>query len=142
MAQTYICSATRLRVHSPLHLLPFLRSSALSAIAARRTPGAVRTRLLGLPPLMVFHTLTVWESEEAMMEFVTTPAHRKAMAGMETWARHGRFVRFTSDTPRVGWRRAMRELREPDGNYQRGVGYARKPESSIATATVPASADN
>jgi heme-degrading monooxygenase HmoA len=132
MADRYVCSATRLRVLGPRQLLPFLRASAAAARVARRTPGNVRTRVLGLPPLLVFHTLTVWESEAAMLDFVKTPEHRAAMAGFETWARAGKFVRFSSETRRVGWRRAFRALRDPDGIYQRGAGYTRRAKSSTA----------
>jgi len=126
MAGSYICVATRLRLASPRHLPAFLRASLATARVARSTPGVVRTRLLGLPPLLVFHTLSVWESEAAMTEFVRSPEHRAAMAGFETWAEMGRFVRFSSETRRVGWRRAMRALRDPDGIYQRGAGYSRR----------------
>jgi heme-degrading monooxygenase HmoA len=112
---TYICSATRIRVRNPLHLLPFLVASARASVVARRTPGNVRTRLLGLPPFPVFFTFTVWESPEAMADFVKTPVHREAMAAMPRWARRGSFVRFESSSRRPSWRAAFRALRDPDG---------------------------
>jgi len=115
MADRYFCSATRMRLRGPRQILPFLRSSALVTIAARRTPGNVRTRLLGMPPFPIYFTLTVWESEEAMRTFVKTPQHREAMAHMDRFARVGTFARFSSDTRRIGWRRAFRELRTPAG---------------------------
>ena len=115
MADRYYCSATRLRLRGPRQVLPFLRSSAMATLAARGTPGNVRTKLLGLPPFPLYFTVTVWESEEAMRAFVKTPRHREAMALMDRYARVGTFARFTSDTPRVGWRRAFRELRTPSG---------------------------
>lgn len=127
MAGPYVCSSTRMRIRSPLQILPFLWASARATIAARRTPGVKRVRVLGFPLFPVYLTLTVWESEEAMVRFVGTSAHRHAMAGFETWARTGRFVRFTSDTRWVSWRRAFTELRDPDGIYERGVGYTRRP---------------
>jgi heme-degrading monooxygenase HmoA len=126
MADRYICSATRIRVRGPRQLFGFLRASAVTTLVARRTPGNARTRLLGMPPFLIFHTLTVWESEAAMMNFVSSPQHRVAMAGFEEWTERGRFVRFSSETRRVGWRRAFRALRDPDGSYQRGAGYTRR----------------
>ena len=124
MTDRYICSTTRIRVR--LHQMPaFLLASFLSAVAARRTPGNVRVRLLGFPPLPWFHTLTVWESEEAMAEFVKTPAHRRAMAGMEAWSARGSFARFTARSRWVGWRSAFRALRTPSGVYRRGEGFTR-----------------
>ena len=130
MADRYVCSATRIRVRGPRELMRFLRASATATLVARRTPGNVRTRILGMPPLLVFHTLTVWESEAAMADFVKTAEHRAAMAGFETWAERARFVRFPSETWRPGWRRAFRALRDPDGSYQRGAGYTRRAERS------------
>lgn len=115
MADRYFCSATRLRLRGPRQVLPFLRWSATAALAAGGTPGNVRTKLLGLPPIPVYFTITVWESEEAMRAFVRTERHRQAMARMDRFARAGSFARFTSDTPRVSWRRAFRELRTPAG---------------------------
>jgi heme-degrading monooxygenase HmoA len=112
---TYICSATRLRVNRPGSLIPFLRASLSAGAVARRTPGNVSTRLLGMPPFPVFFTFTVWESPEAMHEFVKTEQHRVAMAGMAKWARHGKFVRFAATRRRPGWRQAFRALRKPDG---------------------------
>jgi heme-degrading monooxygenase HmoA len=123
---TYICAATRIRVRGPRQLAAFLRASAAAHRAARRTEGNARSRLLGIPPLLWFHTLSVWESEQAMLAFLKSPEHRAAMAGFEEWAEVGRFVRFTSETRRVSWRRAFRSLRTPDGSYRRGEGYTRR----------------
>jgi hypothetical protein len=67
---TYVCTATRMRVRNPLHLPAFLFWSFRAALAALRTPGNVRTKLLGLPPFPIFLTLSVWESREAMNAFV------------------------------------------------------------------------
>jgi heme-degrading monooxygenase HmoA len=129
MAQaTYICTATRIRVRNPLHLPAFVRASFACLVAARRTPGNVRTRLLGLPPFPIFSTLSVWESREAMAQFVRSPAHRAAMENMPRWAAHGRFVTFTTETPRVGWRRAGRMLRDPDADWTPRAQYRRPAE--------------
>ena len=133
MPDSYVCSATRIRLRGPRQLIAFLRASYFTTLAARRTPGNVRTRLLGLPPVMVFHTLTVWESEAAMLTFVKSSQHRAAMAGFEDWAERARFVRFSSETRRVGWRRAFRALRDPDGTYQRGAGYGRRAITSVSS---------
>ena len=111
MSERYICVATRLRARGPRVLPAFLRASFQVAQTARRARGNVRTSLLGLPPLLTFFTLTVWESDEAMRAFVKTPEHREAMAHMDDWASAGEFVQFPAATPRVGWRAARRHLR-------------------------------
>jgi heme-degrading monooxygenase HmoA len=113
----YLCTTTRLRVRGLGQLGEFLRVSAAAARAARNTPGNHSTRLLGLPPLLTFSTLSVWESREAMTQFVRSTEHRECMARMPALARRGRFVTFETQTPRVGWRRAGRMLRDPDATW-------------------------
>src|SRR5207302_11284644 len=92
-------------------LPPFLKTSFQVSRTARISQGNVRTRLLGFPPLLTFFTLTVWESEDAMRAFVTTPEHRKAMAHIDDWASAGEFVQFSATTAKVGWRAARGQLR-------------------------------
>lgn len=111
MSEPYVCVVTRLHARGPLVLPPFLRASFQVSRTARRTPGNVRTRLLGFPPLLTFFTVTVWESAEAMMTFVKSPEHREAMAHMDDWASAGEFVQFSATTAGVGWRAARRHLR-------------------------------
>lgn len=134
MAGPYVCSTTYFRVRGPLQVLPFLWNSLRCTIAALRTPGVKRVRLLGFVLWPTYLTLTVWESEEAMAQFLKSPQHRQAMAGFEKWARIGKFVRFSSETPRVGWRQAFVALRDPDGSYERGVGYTRRQKPAAAAA--------
>ena len=114
MEETYFCTVTRIKV-SLRRVPPFLRASGQAANAARATPGNMGTRLLGLPGFPYYFTMTVWDSTESLMSFIKTAEHRAAMAGMPVWARQGKFKRFATDTPKVSWRRAWRELRDPDG---------------------------
>ncbi|HEV3123817.1 MAG TPA: antibiotic biosynthesis monooxygenase [Candidatus Dormibacteraeota bacterium] len=113
----FVCSVTYMRVRHPLVIPAFVWHSARVALAARRVPGNVSVRLLGLPPLPFFWTLTVWESEAAMAEFVATPKHAAAMPRIGHFARVGKFARFPSATRRVGWRTAWRQLRTPRGVF-------------------------
>jgi hypothetical protein len=126
MAQTYICTATRLRVRGVRQLPAFLRASSAAAAAAKRTPGNAGTRVLGVPPLLTFSTMSVWESREAMQEFARSPEHRLCMVNMPAWARRGKFVTFTTETPRPGWRLAGRKLRDPDAVWT-PQGQTRRP---------------
>jgi hypothetical protein len=135
MEGRYLCSATYLRVRGPLQVLPFLVASFRATLAAWRTPGVARVRLMGFPLVPVYLTLTVWESEEAMLRFVRSGGHRAAMAGFERWAGRAKFVRFSSDTRRVGWRRAFAELRDPDGTYSRAAGYWRRSAAETPATT-------
>jgi heme-degrading monooxygenase HmoA len=130
----YTCSATRIRLNRLRDMPGFLRDSALATIAARRTPGNVSTRLLGMPPFPVFFTFTVWESPEAMADFVKTERHRTAMARMGRYARTGSFVRFSATRRRPTWRHAFRALRDPDGRYT-PEGQFHKPAPTTTTPT-------
>ncbi|TMB91789.1 MAG: DUF3291 domain-containing protein [Chloroflexi bacterium] len=114
-AKPLVCSVTYLRVRNPLVIPAFVLQSFRVARAARRTPGYVTHHLLGLPPFPFFFTYSVWESPEAMNAFVATSEHRTAMAAMARWGRLGKFARFSSEKRRVGWRRALAHLRNPDG---------------------------
>src|SRR5437016_5134767 len=98
MSEPFVCVATRLHTRGLRVLPPFLRASWEVSLAARRTQGNLRTRLLGLPPFPIFFTLTVWESADAMSAFVNTPVHQRAMAHMDDWAASGEFVQFSSTT--------------------------------------------
>jgi heme-degrading monooxygenase HmoA len=129
--RTYLCTVTRMRVRNPLVIPMFVVASMWAAIAARRTPGNVRTWLLGMPPFPVFWTLSVWESREALDAFAGSPAHRYVMQRMPKWAARGRFTTFTTDTRRVGWLRAARMLREPDALWTPKVRYRRNAQGEL-----------
>src|ERR1700758_5337368 len=98
MDEPLACSVTYLRVRNSLVLPAFLLQTWRVVRAARRTPGFVRYRLLGLPPLPFYSTLTGWEWRPARTAFVNTPEHRQAMAAMPRWGRLGKFARFSSPT--------------------------------------------
>lgn len=70
-------SITGLTVRSPRHVPVFWWHAIRSMMQARRAEGivGVEARRVG----GVQHTLSVWESEEAMRRFVTTGAHLAAM---------------------------------------------------------------
>jgi len=115
MDEPLVCSVTYLRIRNPLALPAFLLQTWRVTRAARRTPGYVKHRLLGLPPFPFYWTMSVWESNAAMGAFVATPEHRRAMTRMAAWGKLGKFARFTSARRRVGWRQALPHLREADG---------------------------
>ncbi|HEU4408459.1 MAG TPA: hypothetical protein VFS43_24565 [Polyangiaceae bacterium] len=64
-------------------------------------------------------TLTVWESEEAMLEFVTSPAHATAMAGAREVSRGGSAAMSWSGTEAdVTWSKAAEKI-----GADPGLGY-------------------
>ncbi|HZS15387.1 MAG TPA: hypothetical protein VFC09_12385 [Candidatus Dormibacteraeota bacterium] len=136
--KTYVCTVTRMRVRNPLVLPAFVWASARAAWTARRSPGNVRTRLLGLPPFPIFSTLSVWESRAALNRFAMSPGHAQAASRMGHFAARGRFRTFETTTPRVGWRTAGRMLREPDAVWTPQVQYRRDAAGELVAAGRPA----
>jgi hypothetical protein len=126
----FVCSVTYMRVRHPLVIPAFIWYSARVALAARRVPGNVSVRLLGLPPLPFFWTLTVWESEAALGEFLVSPQHAAVMPRIGRFASVGKFARFRSARRRVGWRSGWRQLRNPRGVFTRAAEGAQKPAGS------------
>jgi len=65
----------------------------------------------------VVRTLTVWESEEAMMGFVTGEAHAAAMAATGEVSRGGSvtLTQLAGDVERVDWSNAADSLANHDG---------------------------
>jgi len=135
---TYICTVTRMRVRNPLLIPAFVGASARAALAARRTPGNVRTRLLGFPPIPIFSTLSVWESRAALNRFAMSPEHRQAASRMGRFAARGRFRTFETTTRKVGWRMAGRMLREPDAVWTPQMQYRRDAAGALVAAGPPA----
>jgi heme-degrading monooxygenase HmoA len=127
MAEPLVCSVTYMRVRN-LRVLPaFLWHAWRVTRVARRSPGHVSHRLLGLPPLPFFFTVSVWESEAALAPFLAAPDHRAAMSHFEEFARVAKFARFRSERRRVSWRRALAQLKHadavwtPDGARRKAV---------------------
>jgi len=134
---TYICTVTRMRVRNPLVMPAFVLASARAALAARRTPGNVRTRLLGFPPFPIFSTLSVWESRAALNRFAMSPEHGQAASRMGRFAARGRFRTFETTTRNVGWRMAGRMLREPDAVWTPQMRYIREASGELVAAGPP-----
>lgn len=74
-----LVSVTRLRLRGWTALVPFVRSAAASAAAARDTPGFVDGRMNPLDRGLVFWTLTRWQDAAALATFRGCAAHRTAM---------------------------------------------------------------
>ena len=70
-------SITGLRIKSPLMAPLFAWHAIRSMQQAKRAPAcrlAIARRING-----VSHTITVWDNRQAMLAFLTSGAHRKAM---------------------------------------------------------------
>lgn len=94
--QIFYVSITGLVIRRFWHLLPFYLYATRSFRQARRAPGLIRIearRIAG-----VHHTLTVWENRAAMLDFIHSGAHRRAIAAFRGMAT-GKTFGFETDSP-------------------------------------------
>jgi heme-degrading monooxygenase HmoA len=105
-------SVTRLRIRS----LRFMPHFGLLLISTRRqvrvAPGFKRGSLLADRQL-VFWTLTVWESAQAMRDYMLGGSHRAAMPHLVEWCDEASVAHWDTDGDDVpAWPDADRRMRE------------------------------
>ena len=83
-AKPVYVSITGLRLNRPWHAAAFFWHAIRSFRQARRAAGNLRAETGTING--VHHTLTVWESEAAMRDFIRSGAHRQAMRAFRTIA--------------------------------------------------------
>jgi quinol monooxygenase YgiN len=93
MSNVYV-SITGLRIKKPWHFFSFLWHTRRSLRQARTTPGNLQATVRRING--VFHTLSAWESENAMRRFLYTGAHKDAIRAFPTVAT-GKTFGFTTD---------------------------------------------
>ncbi len=71
-------SVTRLRVNSILNLISFFRANENSVIQIKKSKGLMQGIEL-IDKKLTFWTITMWESENSMLEFRNSNSHRNAM---------------------------------------------------------------
>ena len=122
-----IFSVTRFRVRKlryvPLFL--FLANRTMSQI--RKAPGYI-DGAIGRDADFAFWTMSVWQTEKQMIEYVTSGAHRKAMPRLRDWAIEASFIRWEQDGSTLPtWREAEERMRN-DGRSSKlrypGAGHA------------------
>ena len=102
MTQVYV-SVTGLRLNAFWHAPRFWRMAGAAMAAARSAPGNVRASARTVRG--IHHTLSVWDSKEAMLAFVHGPVHARAIKAFPDIAM-GRTLGFHSDTA-PGWDHAV-----------------------------------
>lgn len=100
----YYVSITGLRLKSFLYYFSFARHAGPCFSEAKGTPGNVLTdaRLVN----GVQHTLTAWESRDAMMAFKLSEPHKKAMRAFPSIATGKTYGYWTDEVP--DWDQALR----------------------------------
>lgn len=90
-------SVTRLRLRSWRYLPEFLWLSFASDRQAKGASGNIKTKLIADANL-TFWTLTIWENETAMRQFMRTGSHRQAMPKLVEWCNEASLVHWLQES--------------------------------------------
>lgn len=111
----YVAFTSRFFLRSPLRLPSFMRYSNRIMKQINETEGVVGWSLGAHLPKLEFHTLSAWESPEALRTFLKAGAHGESVAAFANdMRRDSVFVQFTvkgSELPLV-WREAVTRQNE------------------------------
>jgi hypothetical protein len=118
----YTVVATNLLLRHWWNLPRFLSLTIGIRGQLKDTPGLVTYRLKANFLKLQFSTLSVWEDENAIRDFVPRGPHLSAIQAFPGLSREGSsFVRWTTDSPGgVTWEEAFHRLHNPDRIYQEG----------------------
>lgn len=97
MSDRLYVSITGLQLKRPWHVIAFYRLAVPCLHAARATNGNLRAEARTIAG--VHHTLSVWESEDAMRAFVYSPVHMKAIRAFGSIATGKTFGFHTARIP-------------------------------------------
>ena len=113
-------SITLLKLSNPLKLIEFIKLSKNSIIQAQKAPGNLHTSTRGSLRL-AFYTLTAWETNKHMRDYIRTGAHKEAMKHTAQLAKHIESSHFENETV-PSWDEAIARLnkdpkRDKSSNY-------------------------
>ncbi len=91
-----IVSATELYVKNIFKLWPALKISGTIIREIQRSPGMLHVKA-GPKRLLLLTTITAWETEEAMMQFVRSGTHLEAMKRTKEFASAARVTHWETD---------------------------------------------
>jgi heme-degrading monooxygenase HmoA len=104
-------SLTRLRVRSVRFLPGFAWFAFRSNVQAKRAAGNLAVDLLA-DRERTFWTMTVWESRLAMLAFMTSGPHKRAMPKLLEWCDEASVAHWEQEgSALVGWDEADRRMR-------------------------------
>lgn len=133
MTQIYV-SVTGLKLSGIWHAPKFWRLAVPAMGAAQSAPGNLKASARTVAG--VHHTLTAWESRDAMLAYVRAPAHLKAMRAFPGMAT-GKTLGFYSDTI-PSWSEALAKW-EAEARTYTGGGEIGRRSSSTNAKTAPSS---
>ncbi|MBF2026322.1 MAG: DUF3291 domain-containing protein [Oscillatoriales cyanobacterium C42_A2020_001] len=123
-------SVTRLRLRSWLYLPLFLRHAIPSSQQSMAAPGNLKT-FTRQQRFSVFWTLTVWQDETSMRNYMRSGAHREAMPKLAEWCDEASTVHWHQEgIEPPSWEEATRRMlaegrlapvQHPSANHAAGI---------------------
>ena len=123
-------SVTRLKLRAIWKFFAFRKANEASIKALQQSDGLVEAHEL-MDKGLTFWTLTVWDSQEAMMHFRNSPAHREAMRNLPDWCEEASYHHWVSNADeQINWPIAssrllnegkLSKVRNPSKNQTQGV---------------------
>ena len=105
-------SLTRLRIRS-IRFLPFFAVYTLRALQQVKKAPGFQTGALLPDRDRTYWTMTAWDSEESMRQYMTTGSHKKAMPHLMQWCDEASVAHWTQeDSALPTWEEADRRMRE------------------------------
>lgn len=105
-----LVAVTRLRLRSWRFLIPFMIHASRSQKQATATPGCfgvVTRKTRGL----AFWTLTTWEGEKSLREYLGASPHREAIPKLFPWCDEAATTHWHTDSKDMpGWEEATAQL--------------------------------
>ena len=104
-------SLTRLRIRSFRFMPLFVPYTLLTVRQVRRAPGFLRGALLP-DRRFTFWTMTAWDSQESMRQYMISGSHKAAMPKLMEWCDEASVAHWTQDNVElVSWEEADRRMR-------------------------------
>lgn len=107
-----IVSVTRLRLRSLRYLLPFAWHARRARLQAERSPGCRGAQVRKTQGL-AFWTLTYWDDEKSLRQYMLRGPHREAMPKLAHWCDESAVTHWQHEgTDCPGWDVATTRLAE------------------------------
>jgi hypothetical protein len=105
-------SLTRLRIRS-FRFVPLFALHTWRSMRQIKRAGGFQTGAILADRSWTFWTMTAWDSEESMRQFMVSGAHKKAMPHLVEWCDEAAVAHWTQPESEVpSWTEAERRMRE------------------------------
>src|SRR5271165_5459235 len=105
-------SLTRLRIRSFRFLLSFALHTLRSSKQVKRAPGFLTGALLP-DRSWTFWTMTAWENQESMRQYMVSGAHKTAMSHLQEWCDEASVAHWTQPEAALpSWEEADARMRK------------------------------